>query len=74
MTMRKVSCDGKLTDRWRGLAKPLDRVLPDEKVDEWGWKPTRKEWAATKRHAAEKNATEERKKAEAHTCATCRRR
>jgi hypothetical protein len=62
MTMRKVSCDGKLTDRWRSLAKLLDRVLPNEKVDEWGWNPTRKEWAATKRHAAEKNAAEERRK------------
>ena len=32
------------------------------KVDEWGWNPTRKEWAATKRYAAEKNAAEERRK------------
>lgn len=58
MTMRKVSCDGKLTDRWRSLAKLLDRVLPDEKVDEWGWNPTRKEWAAITRRVAEESCRE----------------
>ncbi len=49
MTMRKVSCDGKLTDRWRSFAKLLDRVLPDEKVDEWRWNLSRKECAAIRR-------------------------
>lgn len=58
MTMRKVSCDGKLTDRWRSLAKLFDRVLPDEKVDEWGWNPTRKEWAAITRRVAEESCSE----------------
>ncbi len=62
VTIREMSKDCRLTVRWRSLAKLLGRVLPDEKVDEWGWNPTRKEWAATKRHAAEKNAAEERRK------------
>ena len=52
-TMRKVSRDGKLTVKGQRLAKLLDRALPDEKVDEWGWNLSRKERAAIKRRAAD---------------------
>ena len=72
-TMREVSRDGKLTPQGRRLAKLLDRALPDEKVDEWGWNLSRKERAAIKRRAAEKKSGEEKKKAEARVCAArCR--
>ena len=73
-TMRKVSRDGKLTVKGQRLAKLLDRALPDEKVDEWGWNLSRKERAAIKRRAAEKKATEEKKKAEARARAAYRRK
>ena len=33
--MRMVTCNRKLTDKWRQLAKLLDCALSDEKVDEW---------------------------------------
>ena len=58
-TMRKVSRDGKLTPQGQRLAKLLDRVVPDEKVDEWGWNLSRRERAAIKRRAAEKRAADE---------------
>lgn len=58
-TMRKVSRDGKLTPQGQRLAKLLDRALPDEKVDEWGWNLSRRERAAIKRRAAEKRAADE---------------
>ena len=48
--------DGKLTPQGRSLAKLMDRIMPDEKVDEWGWNLSRKERAAIKRRAAEKKA------------------
>ena len=65
--------DGKLTPQGRSLAKLMDRIMPDEKVDEWGWNLSRKERAAIKRRAAEKKAAEEKKKAEARVCAArCR--
>ena len=57
------SKDGKLTPRGRSLAKLMDRIMPDEKGDEWGWNLSRKERAAIKRRAAEKKAAEEKKKA-----------
>ena len=73
-TMRKVSRDGKLTVKGQRLAKLLDRALPDDKMDEWGWYLSRKERAAIKRRAAEKKAAEEKKKAEARARAAYRRK
>lgn len=55
-TMRKVCRDGKLTPQGRRIAKLMDRIMPSEKVDEWGWNLSRKERAAIKRRAAEKRA------------------
>lgn len=71
-TMRKVSRDGKLTVKGQRLAKLLDRALPDEKVDEWGWNLSRKERAAIKRRAAEKRAADEARRAEARARAAAR--
>lgn len=48
--------DGKLTSHGRSLAKLMVRIMPDEKVDEWGWNLSRKERAAIKKRAAEKKA------------------
>lgn len=73
-TMRKVSRDGKLTVKGQRLAKLLDRALPDEKVDEWGWNLSRKERAAIKRRATEKRAADEARRAEARARAAYRRR
>ena len=73
-TMRKVCRDGKLTPQGRSLAKLLDRALPDDKVDEWGWNLSRKERAAIKRRAAEKRAADEARRAEARARAAYRRR
>ena len=67
-TVRGMCKDGKLTPQGRSLAKLMDRLMPDEKVDEWGWNLSRKERAAIKRRAAEKRAAEEKKKAEAQVC------
>ena len=66
--------DGKLTLQERSLAKLMVRIMPDEKVDDWGWNLSRKERAAIKRRAAEKKATEEKKKVEAHARAAYRRK
>ena len=46
--------DGKLTPHGRQMAKLLDRALPAEKVDEWGFLLTRKELEAIRREAEEK--------------------
>ena len=46
--------DGKLTPHGRQMAKLLDRALPAEKVDEWGFLLTRKEIEAIRREAEEK--------------------
>ena len=73
-TMREVRRAGKLTPQGRSLAKLMDRIMPDEKVDEWGWNLSRKERAAIKRRAAEKKAAEEKKKAEARARAAYRRK
>ena len=73
-TVRGMYKDGKLTAKGRQLAKLLDRALPDEKVDEWGWNLSRKERAAIKRRTAEKKAAEEKKKAEARARAAYRRK
>ena len=53
--------DGKLTTQGRGLAELMDLLMPDEKVDEWGWNLSRKERAAIKRRAAERRAANERR-------------
>ena len=66
--------DGKLTPQGRSLAKLMDRIMSDEKVDEWGWNLSRKERAAIKRRAAKKKAAEEKKKAEARARAAYRRK
>lgn len=68
-TMRKVCRDGKLTPQGRRIAKLMDRIMPDEKVDEWGWNLSRKERAAIKRRAAD-----EARRAEARARAAYRRR
>ena len=66
--------DGKLTPQGRSLAKLMDRIMPDEKVDEWGWSLSRKERAKIKRRAAEKKAAEEKKKAEVRARAAYQRK
>ena len=71
---RQMYRDGKLTAYGRRMSKFLERALPDEKVDEWGWSLSRKERTETKRRAAEKKAAEEKKKAEAHARAAYRRK
>ena len=73
-TVKSMCKDGKLTPQGRSLAKLMDRIMPDEKVDEWGWNLSRKERAAIKRRAAEKKAAEEKKKAEARARAAYRRK
>ena len=72
-TVRGMCKDGKLTPQGRSLAKLMDRIMPDEKVDEWGWNLSRKERAAIKRRAAEKKDAEEKKKAEARARAAYQR-
>ena len=72
--MRQMYKDGKLTAYGRRMSKFLERALPDEKVDEWGWSLSRKERAEIKRRAAEKKAAEEKKKAEARARAAYRRK
>ncbi len=47
-TVRGMCKDGKLTPQGRSLAKLTDRIMPDEKVDEWGCNLSRKEWATIK--------------------------
>ena len=72
-TVRGMYKEGKLTPQGRSLAKLMDRIMPDEKVDEWGWNLSRKERAAIKQRVTEKKAEEEKKKAEARVCAArCR--
>ena len=63
--MRQMYKGGKLTAYGRRMSNFLERALPDEKVDEWGWSFSRKERAEIKRRAAENKAAEEKKKAEA---------
>ena len=67
-TVRVMCKDGKLTPQGRSLAKLMDRIMPDEKVDEWGWNLSRKE------RAAEKRAADEARRAEARARAAYRRR
>ena len=72
--VKSMCKDGKLTPQGRSLAKLMDRIMPDDKVDEWGWNLSCKERAAIKRRAAEKKAAEEKKKAEARARAAYRRK
>ena len=72
-TVRGMCKDGTLTSQGRSLAKLMDRLMPPEKVDEWGWNLSRKERAAIKRRAAEKKAAGQKKKAEARARAAYRR-
>ena len=72
--IRQMYKDGKLTAYGRRMSKFLERALPDEKVDEWGWNLSRRERAAIKRRAAVKKAAEEKKKAEARARAAYRRK
>ena len=65
--------DGGLTTLGRSFAKLMDRIMPDEKVDEWGWNLSRKERAAIKRRVAERRAANEARKAEARARAAYRR-
>ena len=73
-TVHGMCKDGKLTSQGRSLAKLMDRIMPDEKVDEWGWNLSRKERATINRWAAEKKAAEEKKKAEVRARAAYRRK
>ena len=73
-TVRGMYKDGKLTPQGRSLVKLMDRIMPDENVDEWGWNLSRKERAAIKRRVAEKKVAEEKKKAEARARVAYRRR
>ena len=55
---------GRQTDAsWKGNAKLLDRALPAEKVDEWGFLLTRKEIEAIRREAEEKKRLAAEKRA-----------
>ena len=72
--MRQMYKDGKLTAYGRRMSKFLERALPDEKVDEWGWSLSRKERTETKRRAAEKKAAVEKRRAEARARAAYRRK
>ena len=55
--------DGKLTPYGKRMAKFLDRALPPEKVDEWGFLLSRKEREAIKREAEEKKRIAAEKRA-----------
>lgn len=55
--------DGKLTPHGRQMAKLLDRALPAEKVDKWGFLLTRKEIEAIRREAEEKKRIAAEKRA-----------
>ncbi|WP_407450495.1 hypothetical protein [Fibrobacter sp.] len=72
--VKSMCKDGKLTSQGRNIGKLMDRIMPDEKVDEWGWNLSRKERSKIKRRAAEKKAAEEKKKAEARARAAYRRK
>ena len=61
-TVRGMYKDGKLTPYGKQMAKILDRALPPEKVDEWGWDLPRKEREEIKQRAAEKRRIAEEKR------------
>ena len=52
--VKSLCKDGKLTPQGRRIAKLMDRIMPSEKEDEWGWNLSRREREAIKRRAAEK--------------------
>ena len=62
-TVRGMYKGGKLTPYGKRMAKFLDRAMPPEKVDEWGWDLPRKERARIKREATEKRRIAEEKRA-----------
>ena len=68
-TVRGMHKGGKLTPQGRRIAKLMDRIMPPEKVDEWGWDLSRKRRAEIKRRAAD-----EARRAEARARAAYRRR
>lgn len=70
--LKSLCKDGELTPQGRRLAKLLERALPADKVDEWGWNLSRKERATIKRRAAEKRAADEARRAEARARAAAR--
>ena len=72
--VKSMKKDGKLTTQGRSLARLMDRLMPDEKVDEWGWNLSRKERAAIKRRTAERRAANEARRAEARARAAYKRR
>lgn len=53
-TVKALCKDGKLTAEGRRMAKILEKALPPEKVDEWGWDLPRKRREEIKQRAAEK--------------------
>ncbi len=55
-TVRQMYTDGKLTAYGRRMSKFLERALPDDKVDEWGWNLSRKERAEIKRQTEVKRS------------------
>ena len=63
--------DGKLTPHGKEMAKLLDRALPAEKVDEWGFLLTRKEREAIKRKAAERKRLAARSTSTTFPAASC---
>lgn len=71
---RRMYKDGKLTAYGREMAKILDRALPAEKVDEWGFLLSRKEREAIKREAAEKKRIAAEKRAKAAAIRRIRRK
>lgn len=71
---RRMYKDGKLTAYGREMAKILDRALPPEKVDEWGFLLSRKEREAIKREAEEKKRIAAEKRAKAAAIRRIRRK
>lgn len=71
---RRMYKGGKLTAHGREMAKILDRALPPEKVDEWGFLLSRKEREAIKRKAEEKKRIAAEKRAKAAAIRRIRRK
>ena len=61
-TVKALCKDGKLTAEGRRMAKILEKALPPEKVDEWGWDLPRKRREEIKQRAAEKRRIAEEKR------------
>lgn len=72
--MRHCYKGGKLPPYGRSMAKILDRALPPEKVDEWGFLLSRKEREALKREAEEKKRIAAEKRAKAAAIRRIRRK